>query len=149
MAHLKTIAEANKAYWDELMEDKYPPVEGYDSNGCCVIEEDEDGNVRPATPINNDPDIKLYGALKEVIESNIKLKTYKCWHIGTELFESYAKFPEPINEFDVLFLFSKDWEEPLFHVLVKKIDEENKTITVQWLGGKDHEDPITKELKYK
>ena len=134
----------NKKIWDEIFQ-KQPPVNNDDD--CCVMCERENGEYVPATPLGFDDEQKTFDALKEIIETAIKVKKYKTWHIGSGLVETYTEDKSPIEEFDVVYLFSKSWEEPLFPVLVKEITD--KVIKVQWIGGKENEDIINKEIPYK
>lgn len=68
------------------------------------------------------------------------------YHIGSKLVETYTEDKSPIEEFDVVYLFSKSWEEPLLPVLVKEITD--KVIKVQWIGGKENEDIINEQIPY-
>lgn len=133
----------NKKIWDEIFQQQ-PPVNNDD---CCVMCESENGEYVPATPLGFDDEQKTFDALKEIIETAIKVKKYKSWHIGSNLVEAYTEDKTPIEEFDVIYLFSKSWEEPLFPVLVKEITD--KVIKVQWIGGKENEDIISKEISYR
>lgn len=133
----------NKKIWDRIFQQQ-PPVNNDD---YCEMCENENGEYIPATPLGFDNEQKTFDALKEIIETAIKLKKYKTWHIGSNLVETYTEDKSPIEEFDVIYLFSKSWEEPLFPVLVKEITD--KVIKVQWIGGKENEDIISKEISYR
>ena len=109
--------------------------------------EDENGNYVPATPIGFDDEQKTFDALKDIIEGAIKNKTYKTWKMRSKLVETYSDDHQPIEEFDVIYCFSEDWEETLFPVLVMEIKDD--AIVVMWLGGKDNEETRTQEISYK
>ena len=133
----------SKKIWDGIFQ-KQPPVNDDD---CCEMCESENGEYVPATPLGFDDEQKTFDALKEIIEAAIKVKKYKTWHIGSKLEETYTEDKTPIEEFDVIYLFSKSWEVPVFPVLVKEITD--KVIKVQWIGGKENEDIINEEISYK
>lgn len=133
----------NKKIWDEIFQ-KQPPVNNDD---CCVMCESENGNYVPAIPLGFDDEQKTYDALKEIIESAIKNKTYKTYKVGAELKETYSIEHLPIEEFDVIYLFDNSWEEPMFPVLVKAITDIQ--IEIQYLGGEDNEEILTKQIPYK
>ncbi len=120
----------NKKIWDDIFE-KQPELD--DSVMC----KNENGNYVAATPIGFGDEQKTYDALKDIIEGAIKKKNYKTWHIGTKLIETYTEEHLPIEEYDVIYFFSKDWEEPLFFAMVKNITDTN--IEYWWLGGEDNE----------
>lgn len=133
----------NKKIWDGIFQ-KQPPVNNDD---CCVMCESENGNYVPAIPLGFDDEQKTYDALKEIIESAIKNKTYKTYKVGAELKETYSNEHLPIEEFDVIYLFDNSWEEPMFPVLVKAITDIQ--IEIQYLGGEDNEEILTKQIPYK
>lgn len=133
----------NKKIWDGIFQQQ-PPVNNDD---CCVMCESENGNYVPAIPLGFDDEQKTYDALKEIIESAIKNKTYKIYKVGAELKETYSNEHLPIEEFDVIYLFDNSWEEPMFPVLVKAITDIQ--IEVQYLGGEDNEEILTKQIPYK
>ena len=130
----------NKEIWDNIFSQQ-------STISNDVMCEDENGNYVPATPIGFDDEQKTFDALKDIIEGAIKNKTYKTWKMRSELFETYSDEHLPIEEFDVIFCFSADWEEALFPVLVKEIKED--AVVVMWLGGRDNEEAKTQEISYK
>ena len=132
--------KTNKQIWDNIFEQQ-PEIDADD----CVMTCDEDGNYTPATPIGFDDEQKEYDALKEIIEGAIKKKSYKSWKIGSPLVETYTEEKDKIEEYDVIYLFSKDWEEPVIPVLVKTITD--NSVEVWWLGGPDKETTIKKTIK--
>lgn len=136
----------NKKIWDDIFA-KQPPVTNSenDEEGVTMCE-NEDGEWVPATPIGYDDGQKTFDALKEIIESAIKKKSYKTWRIGTKLVETYDDKHESIEEFDVIYLFTNSWEEPVKPVLVKEITEDY--VTLQYLGGADNESILKTELPY-
>lgn len=121
-----------------------PSIEDDECCTCCC---DDSGQYVPAIPLGFDNEQKTFDTLKEIIDAAIKTKTYKCWHIGTKLVETYTDEHSPIEEFDVIYLFSKSWETPKFPVLVKEIKKD--TIVIEFLGGEDDEEAITHEFPYK
>lgn len=131
----------NKKIWDNIFSQQ-PSI-----NKDDVLTMDENGNYIPATPIGFDDEQKTYDALKEIIEGAIKNKNYKTWKVGSQLKETYGNEHLPIEEFDVIYLFTKSWEEPQFLVLVKAITDTQ--IEVQVLGGEDNEEILTERLSYK
>lgn len=134
----------NKKIWDDIFQ-KQPTIDNV--SDCCTMCEDESGNYVPATPIGFDDEQKEYDALKEIIESALKNKDYKTWHIGSELVETYSDEHAPIEKFDVIYLFTKSWEEPKFPVLVKNITDNE--IELWWLGGEDNEETKKQKVKFK
>ena len=130
----------NKKIWDDIF-GQQPPISDE------VMCEDENGNYVPAVPLGYDPKQKTFDALKDIIEPAIKNKTYKTWKCRTKLVETYSDDHQPIDEFDVIYIFTSDWEVPRWPVLVKEIKDD--VIVVMWLGGKDDETVQTQEIKYK
>ena len=130
----------NKEIWDNIF-GQQPTI----SNDFMC--EDENGNYVPATPIGFDDEQKTFDALTDIIEIAIKNKTYKTWKMRSKLVETYSDVHQPIEEFDVIYCFSEDWEEALFPVLVREIKDD--AIVVMWLGGKDNEETRTQEISYK
>ena len=134
----------NKKIWDNIFAKQLPETNPDDED--VVMCEKEDGECVAATPLGYDDDQKTFDALKEIIESAIKKKSYKTWRIGTKLVETYDDKHAPIEEFDVVFLFTNSWEEPIRHALVKEITEDY--VTLQYLGGADNENILKTELPY-
>jgi len=155
------INEENKKFWDDTFA-QVPPTRdedcccecsGKDDSddevecccGCCC--EDEDGNWKPAVPLGYDDDMKEYSAVKDLTEDAIKNRTYRCWKVGSYLVESYCENPEELRLYDVLFLFTESWEEPLFTVLLTGIDEENHKLKVMYIDN--NKDKVIKaDAKY-
>ena len=132
--------ENNKKIWDEI----FKRTPNYDESVMCC---DDNGNYTVATPIGFDDDQKTYDALKEIIENAIKTKEYKTYKIGSAFVETYGNIKPDILPYDVIYLFTESWEEPLFPVLVKDINISKDEMTILYLGGPDHEDIISKIIK--
>lgn len=134
----QTVNEANQKIWDEIFAEQAPAPD--DEN----MMQTEDGNYVPATPIGYDDEQKSYSAVSRIIENAIKTKRYKTYRIGAVFVETYDENHAKILPFDVIFLFSRSWEEPMFPVLVRTVTENR--LTVMYLGGEDNEDVITKTI---
>ena len=132
--------KANKEIWDKIFAEQ-PTISDE------VMCETEDGSYVPATPIGFDDEQKTFDALKDIIEGAIKNKTYKTWKCRTKLVETYSDEHLPIEEFDVIYIFTADWEVLRWPVLVKEIKED--VVLITWLGGKDDEEVKTQEIPYK
>ena len=132
--------EINKKIWDEIFKQK----PNYDESVMCC---DDNGNYTVATPIGFDDDQKTYDALKEIIEGALKCKNYKTYKIGSAFVETYGNIKPDILPYDVIYLFTESWEEPLFPVLVKDINISKDEMTILYLGGPEHEDIISKIIK--
>lgn len=129
------INEKNKKIWDDIMS-KQPPVSDTDSE-CCVCCEGEDGSWQPAVPLGYDDGQKRYDATKELTEGAIKNKDYKTWKKGSWLKDSYSKGTEDIKLFDVVYLFTADWEEPIMPMVLTAVNEENKTVEFSYISYRD------------
>lgn len=134
----QTVNEVNQKIWDEIFVLK-PPVS---SNAPMV--ETEDGNYTQADAIGYDDEQKSFAAVSRIIDTAIKTKQYKTYRVGEVFVETYNEDHAKILPFDVIFLFSRAWEEPLFPVLVRTVTE-NK-LTVMYLGGEENEDVITETI---
>lgn len=119
--------ELNKKIWDDIFNQEPPQPSDED---CCCCDNGE-GGYKPATPIGYEPEMKEYSALKEIIEGAVKNKTYKTWKIGSKLEETYSEDHKPIEKYDVIYLFTSDWEEPIIPVLVKEITDTE--VELWWL----------------
>lgn len=135
----------NKKIWDDIFAQQ--PPQPSDDDCCEVMCDSGDGCYKPATPIGFDDEQKTFDALKDIIEGAIKNKTYKTWKMKSELFETYSEKHAPIEEFDVIYIFSSDWEEARFPVLVKEIRDTE--IELWWLGGRDGEETCKQSVSYK
>ena len=137
------LNEKNKQIWDAEM-GKLPPAPDENTPMC----EDENGNLTYATPLGYDDDMKEYSAVKDIIEGAIKSKNYKCWKIKSKLVETYTDEHEEIVPFDVVFLFSSDWEIPIFPVLITDIDTNKKELSVSWIktGPNDEDDDVAHKV---
>lgn len=131
----------NKKIWDNIFH-KTPNFNN--TTMCC----DDNGNYTVATPIGFDDEQKTYDALKEIIENAIKTKEYKTYKVGSAFVETYGNIKPNILPYDVIYLFTESWEEPLFPVLVKDINISKDKMTILYLGGKENEDVITKTINY-
>lgn len=134
--------EINKKIWDNIFS-KNP------NQDESVMQRDDNGNYTVATPIGFDDEQKTYDALKEIIENAIKTKEYKTYKIGSAFVETYGNIKPDILPYDVIYLFTESWEEPLFPVLVKDINISKDEMTILYLGGAEHEDIITKKILFK
>lgn len=137
--------EVNKKFWDDIFAE-VPPTN--DTDCCHVCCEDEDGHYVPATPLGYDDDMKEYSAVKDLTENSIKDKSYKCWKIGSTLFDTYAVNKIELCLFDVIYVFTSDWEIPKFPVLITEVDEKEHTITVAFIDNRKDE-VIKNKLNYK
>ena len=71
----------------------------------------------------------------------------KIQKIGSAFVETYGNIKPDILPYDVIYLFTESWEEPLFPVLVKDINISKDEMTILYLGGPEHEDIISKIIK--
>lgn len=143
----------NKTIWDRIFGET-PNVGNNDGVYAEVISDDGTTKYEKATPIGYDDEQKTYNALKEIIESAIKDKDYLTYKISTDFVDSYMHCDndgkkEEILPYDVIYLFSESWEEPLFPVLVREVDNEKGIMNVMWLGGEDNEEILTETIKRK
>lgn len=137
--------EVNKKFWDDVFA-QVPPTS--DTDCCHVCCEGENGHYVPATPLGYDDEMKEYSAVKDLTENSIKDKSYKCWKIGSTLLDTYAPNKIEICLFDVIYVFTSDWEIPKFPVLITEINETEHSITVAFID--DRNDGVIKsKLNYK
>lgn len=135
----KQYNEINEAIWDKHFS-AMPPA-----SDDSTMEMNENGEYVPATPIGYDEEQKLYGAVREILETAIKTHTYKTYRVGEVFVDTYHEDHQKIMPYDVIYLFSRDWEDMLFPVVVRTITE--KKMTVLYLGGEENEDVITKTIE--
>ena len=135
--------EFNKQIWDNEMS-KQPPVS--DEDCCCVCCDDGDGNYQPAVPMGYEPEMKEYSAVKDIIEGAIKNKNYKTWKVGSSLVETYSDEHEELCIFDVVYLFSSDWEVPIMPVLIIGNNEKDSVFNIAYID--DNKDDVVKRTIY-
>jgi hypothetical protein len=135
--------EFNQQIWDNEMS-KQPPVS--DEDCCCVCCDDGNGNYQPAVPMGYEPEMKEYSAVKDIIEGAIKNKTYKTWKVGSALVETYSDEHEELRIFDVVYLFSSDWEVPIMPVLIIGNNEKDSVFNVAYID--DNKDDVVKRTIY-
>lgn len=131
--------EANKKIWDDHFNAVPPEGDGK------TMELNDAGEYVPATPIGYDEEQKLYGAIRNILEEAIKHHKYKTYRVGEVFVDTYHENHEKIVPFDVIYLFSREWEDMLFPVVVRTITE--KKMSVYYLGGEENEDVITETIE--
>lgn len=107
---------ANKEIWDKNF------VKTVHEKNPQVFTRSDDGDLKAATPLNDDPDIMEYGAVLDVLKNGYLNKNYKLFKVDSKEAKCFVT-KEYLKIYDVVLFLSASWEEPvLFGVFLGEID---------------------------